>query len=408
MDMHRVNTAPGQRRTEDNSHVAEGPKSEVTSDVKAKRRTKRVVHMSSVHPPYDTRIFLKECRTLVKAGYEVTYVVAMEADAEREGVKFVTVPASNGYLGRMFKTSRAVYRSALRLNADMYHFHDPELVPWALLLRLRGKKVIMDVHENTTRDIMIKEWIPKAVRPILAFCFGALERVGAASFNGIVAAFPGVLDELPKKKTVLAGNLPILGELNTPSSIPFNQRPRRAAYVGQMTEIRGIFELLAGLAALPKDFDFELHIAGQFLPESLLDEAKTKPGFERMKVLGQISRSDVADLLSSVRFGVVFFQNVASHTRSLPTKLFEYASAGLPTLGPDMAHWVEFIKEDAMGFCVDITNPAAIAERLMFMTDHPDECQEIGAHAREAVESRYNWDIEGARLIELYDRILLN
>lgn len=362
--------------------------------------------MSSVHPPYDTRIFLKECGTLKDAGYDVTYVTANPADAERDGVKFVSVAATTGYLGRMFKTAKSVYKAALKEKGDVYHFHDPELVPWAMLLKLRGKKVIMDVHENTTRDILIKEWIPKSIRPVIAFGFGALEKVGAAWFNGIVAAFPALLDEFPKKKTALAGNLPILGELNSPGSTPFNQRPRKAAYVGVMTEIRGIYEIMAGLAALPTDYEFEMHIAGHFMPDALEQDIQTKPGFERLRLRGSLKRDEVAELLGTSRFGVCLFQAVPSHMRSLPTKLFEYASAGLPTLGPDMEHWVEFVRKDGMGFCVDINNPKAIAERLMYMTDHPDECQEIGAKAREAVEARYNWGIEGARLIELYDRIL--
>ena len=35
----------------------------------------KVCHFSSAHAPNDTRIFHKQCASLAKAGYEVTFVV---------------------------------------------------------------------------------------------------------------------------------------------------------------------------------------------------------------------------------------------------------------------------------------------------------------------------------------------
>jgi hypothetical protein len=52
-----------------------------------------------------------------------------------------------------------VYRKALKTDADIYHLHDPELMPLGLLLKLQRKKVIYDVHENLPKQISIKHWI---------------------------------------------------------------------------------------------------------------------------------------------------------------------------------------------------------------------------------------------------------
>ena len=46
----------------------------------------RVCHMTSAHPRADTRIFVKECRSLAVAGYEVVLVVA---DDKGEGLERV-------------------------------------------------------------------------------------------------------------------------------------------------------------------------------------------------------------------------------------------------------------------------------------------------------------------------------
>ena len=109
---------------------------------------KRICHFTSVHSATDGRIFEKECCSLAKAGYEV-YFVAPNAKTEiKNGVHIVGVPISNrGRLYRMLCGAKIIYKEALSLNADVYHFHDPELLRFALKLKSQGKKVIFDSHE---------------------------------------------------------------------------------------------------------------------------------------------------------------------------------------------------------------------------------------------------------------------
>ena len=124
----------------------------------------RVVHMTSVHQPDDLRIFAKECRALAELGYDV-HLVAASASGEvvRDGVhvRGVGVPASSGRLVRMTRTVAEVLRIARALDADVYHLHDPELVPAGLVLARDGKQVVYDAHEDLPADILDKAWIPR-------------------------------------------------------------------------------------------------------------------------------------------------------------------------------------------------------------------------------------------------------
>ena len=100
----------------------------------------KVCHMTSAHPPEDVRIFYKECVSLANAGYDV-YLVAKGESYEKNGVHIIGVgQPSGGRLSRMTKFSKQVYQAALAVNADIYHFHDPELLPYGLKLKRRGKK----------------------------------------------------------------------------------------------------------------------------------------------------------------------------------------------------------------------------------------------------------------------------
>lgn len=134
---------------------------------------KKIVHLSSAHPCFDIRIFVKECKTLAQQGYEVVLVVPHDQDEVVDEIKINSVAKPKGRRERMFKTALGVYRAALKEDADLYHFHDPELIPFGIMLRVRGKKVIYDVHEDLPRQILTKPWINPFLRRILSVCAAA-------------------------------------------------------------------------------------------------------------------------------------------------------------------------------------------------------------------------------------------
>ena len=99
----------------------------------------RIVHLTTVHPRADVRILLKEAATLASIqGCTVTLVVA---DGKGEGtygdVAIHDIGRSGGgRLGRFALGSWRAYRILRKLAPDVVHFHDPELIPAALLLKL--------------------------------------------------------------------------------------------------------------------------------------------------------------------------------------------------------------------------------------------------------------------------------
>ena len=115
----------------------------------------RIVHLSTLHAARDVRIFHKECRTLSAAGYEVHLVVRKPPDETQEGVRFHAIESPDeGRVRRMAARLRGAYRLARGLRADLYHFHDPELIPIGLLLKRHSARVIYDVHEDAPREAL--------------------------------------------------------------------------------------------------------------------------------------------------------------------------------------------------------------------------------------------------------------
>lgn len=227
----------------------------------------RIVHLTSAHPRNDTRIFIKQCRTLAAHGYDVTLVVADDkGDAHIDGVAIADVGRLSGRLNRIIKTTRRVFDKAVALDADIYQLHDPELLPIGLALKRRGKKVIFDSHEDVPRQLLSK---------------------------------------------------PCLGPLS-----------------------------------------------GRVL---------------------------------SAAFSLVQFHPLPNHLDSLPTKMFEYMSSGIPVIASDFPLWRTIIEGNQCGLCVDPLDPKAIAAAIDYLVKNPDVARSMGENGRRAVLTKYNWSVQAKK-----------
>lgn len=360
----------------------------------------RVVHFTSVHPRNDIRVFLKECRSLAAAGFEVYLVVADGKGPELvDGVRIVDAGArSGGRFGRAVLTAARVFAAARRLRADIYHFHDPELLPWGLLLRLGGGKVIYDTHEHLPEDILTKHYLPGSLRRGLSFLAGHAELLAARGLNAVIAAYPHIESRFKDLAvpSVSICNYPLGNELHTPRR--WEDRQMQACYIGGISVNRGIRELAAA-AALCRT---HLVLAGPMWDRLTLEDAATLPGWGQLSYRGVISRAAVAEVMGRSRVGIVTFLPTVSHINAHPNKLFEYMSAGIPVVASDFPLWREIVAATGSGLCVDPANPAAIAaaiDRLAGDTDFGAQC---GLNGIRAVAGEFNWSSQARKLLDLY------
>lgn len=371
-------------------------------------RRPRVVQLTSVHAPFDIRIFHKECRSLARAGFEVTLVVPAAQGRLIEGVTIKAVPGPRSRLARMIVTVWQVYRAALHGQADIYHFHDPELIPAGLLLRARGKTVIYDIHEDLGRDIQSKYYVPVHLRRPLAWVTDLLEDAACRCFSGLLTATPAIARRFEKlnRRTLVLNNFPLLKELAPRANSPWAARDESVAYVGGITPDRGLKEIVRAMHLLPEALPARLELAGPFDPLNLREEAASLPGWERVKELGVLTRGAVADLLGKTRAGLVLFHPEPNNVNAQPNKLFEYMSAGIPVIASDFPLWRKIVAGCGCGLLVDPRKPPEIARAIEYLLTHPAEAERMGRRGREAVATRFNWECEERRLFEFYRSLL--
>ena len=363
----------------------------------------KVCVMTSVHPPFNARVFHKQAKSLASAGYEVVLVVPHEKDEVVDGVRIKAVPKAAGRVKRMTATAARVLSAALKERADVYHFHDPELIPAGLFLKAMGKKVIYDVHEYYRMKFASRGALPSVLRRPLGWLFDEFENAAAGFFDGVVAV-DGVIEDKFGGHAVKVTNFPFFHD------IPRQERGDgegryTCIYIGAIAKERGIFQMVEAMDLL--DERFRLVLAG-IDHEGNIPKARSLPGFRKVSWLGNRPWDEAIGLLASADIGLLLLQPSPSYslTGEGITKLFEYMMAGLPVLSSDFPNIKNIVEMEDCGVTVDPTDPARIAREITILAENPGIRRRMGRKGVEAVREKYNWGVEEKKLLDLYGRIL--
>jgi glycosyltransferase involved in cell wall biosynthesis len=288
-----------------------------------------------------------------------------------------------------------LFRKALRAKGRFYIFHDPELFGAALLLRLLGKRVAYDAHENLPMQVLQKQWLPAPVRyAIFPFVYLA-EWTGSRLLTGVISAIPITVSRFPRNRTVLVRNFPTASALELlTSGGPLHTRQNVAIYSGGITAIRGIRELVSAFNGM---HNAELWLLGKF-EESVFEREILDNLPANVKYLGFRPFPDVLKLYSSAKIGAVLLYPEPNHRNSLPIKLFEYMAAGLPVLISNLPEFSAMIK--GCGIQVDPRNVSDIRTALIKLFSDAEMAEEMSQTARRRALAEFTWENEGRRLLD--------
>lgn len=369
----------------------------------------KIVHLTSVHPHDDIRIFLKMCCSLASIGHDVHLVAPRSDTSDVElcgNVTIHSVKPSRNRFERMTSTVKEVLRVACTLEGDIYHFHDPDFLRYASEAQQKiNRPFIYDVHEDYRLGILDKNWIPKLIRIPAARWFGRIEDRMSVRLSGVVAATRAIAERFDGHPGLsIVQNFPLQHEL---SSNFHNVSPikKHFVYTGAVSVQRGAREMSKAISLLGEQI--RLAVAGKFDSESLQAECKVLAG-NQLSDCGFLNRSSLRNLLAESLAGLVLFYPLGNHVRAQPNKLFEYMSAGLPVIASDFPLWRSIVDDAKCGLLVDPLDPHAIAEAMLWIVEHPVEATEMGNRGRAAVIEKYNWEAEFPKLLSLYEKLQKN
>ncbi len=363
----------------------------------------RICVITTVHSPKDIRI-RKELETLRKSGHDVSFV-APEGEFPLTGIHYIPIRRHSGRMKRFLHSSKEALRRSLEVNADVYHFHDPELIPLGFKLKRAGKKVVYDIHEEYPSVILMKNWIPRALRRFVAKFADNYERKAVSKFDGIVVVVPDQLERFPDvKRFAVLPNYPDVDYLESKRSSS-TEGVVRFVYSGSIDIDRSIVEMIQAFMLLRKDYNIELNLLGPIfdseLKRMISESARSCDGLNYM---GFMSYEEAVECVAQNDIGLMVMHRGRSKEISSPLKMFEYLTLGLPIIASDFEKWHEILDERPCALFVDPDSPEDISAKMETLIINTDLRAKMKENAK-LISTKYSWKSVEERLLKLYSSI---
>lgn len=357
---------------------------------------KNIVHITTVHQVQDARIFFRQCRSLAEY-HNVTLIAPGNNNDHLQGVHILSLGQTHN---RWFRASinqiRALFK-AVKLKADLYHFHDPELILTGLFLKLLGFKVIYDVHEDVPKDILLKTHIPAILRRPLARVANFFENLAAKFCDAIITVTPDIAKRFSKDKTFLVRNYPF----QILPSVTYEEYSRRdidLIYIGSITLNRGLSEIVNAAKTTEKNLVLIGNAATNLMENYLQDNSYVKH-------IPWMPSSQLFSYLTQSKIGLVILHPTPTFMTSYPLKMFEYMAVGIPVIASNFPEWEQLISRYECGLVVDPLDEKSIIEAILYLLNHPNEAYQMGQNGLKAIKEELNWDHELYSLLSVYEAI---
>lgn len=364
--------------------------------------------MTCVHQRYDTRVFQKECRSLAANGYDVSLIVADgKGDEIKDGVKIFDIGSNKvNRWKRMTKITKLIKKKAIELDCEIYHFHDPELIFTGLALQRKGKKVIIDMHEDHPSYIAEADYIP--MPKTVAFLYEKLEVYAVKRFAGVVTTRQVINERLSKYNShiQMITNFPRLAK-NYKRHNEDDDRSTVIAFAGAINEN---WRQKLIIQAIENIDNVKYLLAGP-VSESYLETLKNLNGWSKVEFYGEVPFSKVCEMYEKATIGVAVYHycnNMGGKEGNLAnTKMFEFMNYGLPFISTDFRLWKQIVEqEEQCGICVNPNSKEELANAIQYLITHPVERKKMGENARKAAVNKYNWECQEKLLISFYNTII--
>ncbi|MBL7086919.1 MAG: glycosyltransferase family 4 protein [Candidatus Cloacimonetes bacterium] len=362
----------------------------------------KVCHLTSVHPAIDTRILYKECSSLAKK-YEVYLIGKHHKKESINRVHIIPFPKFRNRFVRILVSPIFMFFYALKIKANVYHTHDPELIFTLFLLKLfSNAKLIYDIHEHVKGLMYSKEYLNLHLIKIVNKVYELFEEIILPSFNLLIASTKNIEKEIKifNLNCETINNFPLLEEFNPISN--WNEKDNSICYIGSITKDRGINQIIKLLESV----NVTLNLGGSYEPPSLVDTLKCGKGWKRVKEYGFVNREKVSQIMSKSLVGMMILHPTKNYFNSFPNKMFEYMAASIPIVASKFPLWEKIIQESNCGICVDPLKLKEIVYATEYLINNPDVAQRMGQNGRKAVEEKYNWGIEEKKLFAVYQEVL--
>ncbi len=363
-----------------------------------------------MHNWNDDRIYQRACLGLANAGHEV-HLVATQQDKSPPGslVRFHWLKPRKGWKRRWYSSREAVDK-AKKINADVFHFHDPELLLHIKKLKLKfpESKVFYDIHENYC--VRFKMWgLPAFVgRLFRIFELFIIRRLDGYTIT--TQSMQELFKSSNKPSCIINNSVNIsrLEKLNI-NDTQFTYPP--IIYTsGTHSHARNCIETIRAMRYMNKEIPFQMIFGGKYdsdIDQEMKAQATADGTINYLKLEGMLPWEVNFERTSEAFLGCVIYADNSNNRVALPNRLFEYMYCGIPVVATDFPELRNIINKTRCGILVNSEDPEDIARAFEYLLLHPEEAQAMGARGKQAIYTDYGFHVDLKRLEVFYNNFFL-
>jgi len=287
---------------------------------------------------------------------------------------------------------------------DVIQCNDLETLPVGLLLKRIRKVSLVYVSEELNTEIVGLNPISKGIwKAVEAFCIRAADAV--FTINESISLWlsekyriprPEILHNVPYRHKV-----PERKNLRKMFGIPPDTK--LLLYQGSMHPSRGVLTILR---ILPRIQNAALIIIGdEYQYRELLSRHRTTVP-ENVHVIPFVPYQELPAYTAGADLGLYLLENSClNYYYSLPNKLFEYLSAGLPVVASDFPEHRRLVAGYHCGVLVDEKSDEDVIGKINRLIQDGRAYREMSRNARRITQEIFNWEEEEKKLIAVYRRL---
>jgi len=360
----------------------------------------RVVVATVAHRGDDARIVHRQARTLLEAGHSVVLISPEPGEESRrfdpDGLERIRVPRATGRhrLGSWWSFWLIVGK--VTRGADLLLVHDPELVPLSAYRRLNGVRKMWDVHEDYLAYAPNVSWLSGSSRSLLRLGVKLVYRVGRNRFGILVAeeSYRKDFSSAPVVRNTTVVSDEVAGLTN----------PDQVVYVGRISRDRGCSEMLEIGRRLANEMGVSLVLVGP-CDVDCEEEVRGAAACGWVDWRGVLPNPKARSVIRGSLVGLSLLHDVANYRHSLPSKMFDYWSEGLPVIATPLPASIDLISASHGGALLSAFEGSAVVDEvvqsIVSMREDLPERSRLGESGWKYARDWANWTRDGAEFERL-------
>lgn len=275
------------------------------------------------------------------------------------------------------------------------------LLPNFLISKLKRLPLVYDAHEYFTGVPELQN------RPVVKWVWTTIERNIFPYLKSVMTVSGSIAEQYEKqyglKAAVVRNCARSSGEIKVLSRSEMGVPDDYLLLIlqgGGINIDRGGEELIEAVSTLEKVF---LFIAGSGdVIEILKEKAIALNVFDRVRFIPKLPWKELMEYTKSADVGLTLDKDTnLNYHFSLPNKLFDYISAGIPVIAGNLPEVKMILEEYNCGILIPSVTPEEIREAIIKLRDERALLNKMKQNAVTAFES-LSWEKESEKIIEFY------